>query len=51
MAGSTSACCLPLASKREVWQAKYGEVMDALDKAEALWLAAAEKLERAESAA
>ncbi|MDT0683587.1 ABC-F family ATP-binding cassette domain-containing protein [Roseicyclus sp. F158] len=40
-----------MASKREVWQTKYGEVMDALDKAESLWLAAAEKLERAERAA
>jgi len=31
------------------WQAKYAEVMDGLDRAEALWVAAAEKLERAEA--
>jgi ATP-binding cassette, subfamily F, member 3 len=29
----------------ETWNRKYAEVMDALDKAEALWLAAQEKLE------
>ncbi|MBL9051477.1 MAG: ABC-F family ATP-binding cassette domain-containing protein [Tabrizicola sp.] len=29
------------------WNAKYAEVMDALDKAEALWLTAQEKLEEA----
>ncbi len=29
------------------WNAKYAEVMDALDKAEALWLSAQEKLESA----
>lgn len=29
----------------ETWNKKYAEVMDALDKAEALWLAAQEKLE------
>ncbi len=32
-----------------VWQKKYAEVMEALDRAEALWLAAAEKLEKAGS--
>lgn len=31
----------------EVWNRKYAEVMDALDRAEALWLAAQEKLETA----
>ncbi|MCF6232182.1 MAG: ATP-binding cassette domain-containing protein [Rhodobacteraceae bacterium] len=31
-----------------VWQAKYAEVMNGLDRAEALWLAALEKLEAAE---
>ena len=30
------------------WQRKYAEVMDALDRAEALWMRALEKLERAE---
>jgi ATP-binding cassette subfamily F protein 3 len=29
----------------ETWNKKYGEVMEALDRAEALWLAASEKLE------
>ncbi|MGD9865424.1 MAG: ABC transporter ATP-binding protein, partial [Pseudodonghicola sp.] len=32
----------------EVWNRKYAEVMAAIDKAEALWLDAQEKLERAE---
>jgi ATP-binding cassette subfamily F protein 3 len=31
----------------ETWNKKYAEVMEALDKAEALWLAAQEKLEAA----
>ena len=31
----------------ETWNRKYAEVMDALDKAEALWLSAQEKLEAA----
>ena len=31
----------------ETWNKKYAEVMDALDKAEALWLSAQEKLESA----
>jgi ATP-binding cassette subfamily F protein 3 len=31
------------------WQKKYAEVMDGLDRAEALWVAAAEKLEQAEA--
>jgi ATP-binding cassette subfamily F protein 3 len=32
-----------------VWQKKYSEVMEALDRAEELWLKAAEKLELAEA--
>jgi ATP-binding cassette subfamily F protein 3 len=32
-----------------VWQKKYAEVMDALDRAEELWLKAGEKLEEAEA--
>ena len=40
-----------MAAKREAWQAKYAEVMEAMEKAEALWLKAAEKLEAAEKAA
>ncbi len=32
-----------------VWQKKYAEVMEALDKAEAMWMAAEEKLEMAEA--
>ncbi len=31
----------------ETWNKKYGEVMEALDRAEAMWLAAQEKLENA----
>ncbi|WP_299774631.1 ABC-F family ATP-binding cassette domain-containing protein [uncultured Tateyamaria sp.] len=34
----------------EVWQKKYAEVMDALDRAEALWMQDLEKLEIAEKA-
>ncbi|WP_299206908.1 ABC-F family ATP-binding cassette domain-containing protein [uncultured Tateyamaria sp.] len=34
----------------EVWQKKYAEVMDALDRAEALWMQDLEKLETAEKA-
>jgi ATP-binding cassette, subfamily F, member 3 len=33
------------AGEAEVWQRKYAEVMEALDRAEALWLSAQEKLE------
>jgi ATP-binding cassette, subfamily F, member 3 len=33
----------------ETWNKKYAEVMGALDKAEALWMTAQEKLERAEA--
>ena len=33
----------------ETWNRKYAEVMDGLGRAEALWMAAAEKLERAEN--
>ncbi|UWR24153.1 ABC-F family ATP-binding cassette domain-containing protein [Sulfitobacter sp. S190] len=32
----------------EVWNKKYAEVMEALDRAEALWMGALEKLEKAE---
>ncbi|GAA5068464.1 ABC-F family ATP-binding cassette domain-containing protein [Roseibacterium beibuensis] len=32
-----------------VWQRKYAEVMDGLDRAEALWMAAAERLEQADA--
>ncbi|WP_095589134.1 ABC-F family ATP-binding cassette domain-containing protein [Actibacterium ureilyticum] len=32
----------------QVWQKKYAEVMDGLDRAEALWMSALEKLETAE---
>jgi ATP-binding cassette subfamily F protein 3 len=32
-----------------VWQKKYAEVMEALDRAEAMWLTAAERLEAAEA--
>jgi len=35
------------AGEAEVWQKKYAEVMTALDRAEALWVAAEEKLEKA----
>ncbi len=35
----------------EVWQKKYAEVMDGLDRAEALWLSAQDKLDRAEGSA
>lgn len=31
----------------EVWNKKYAEVMDALERAEAIWMAASEKLEKA----
>ncbi|MEI4486342.1 ABC-F family ATP-binding cassette domain-containing protein [Frigidibacter sp. MR17.14] len=37
------------AGEIEVWQKKYAEVMDGLDRAEAMWLAAQEKLEAAEA--
>jgi ATP-binding cassette subfamily F protein 3 len=35
--------------EREVWQKKYAEVMEGLDRAEALWLSAQEKLEQGEA--
>ncbi|MEL7164389.1 MAG: ABC-F family ATP-binding cassette domain-containing protein [Pseudomonadota bacterium] len=35
-------------SEMEVWQRKYAEVMDALDRAETLWMQDMEKLESAE---
>jgi ATP-binding cassette, subfamily F, member 3 len=34
----------------EVWQKKYAEVMEGLDRAEALWMAAIERLDRVETA-
>ena len=34
----------------EVWNRKYAEVMEALERAEALWMSALEKLEKAEAA-
>ena len=33
----------------EVWQKKYAEVMEGLDRAETLWMAALEKLEAAQA--
>lgn len=33
----------------EVWQRKYAEVMNGLDRAEAMWMAALEKLEQAQA--
>ena len=38
-----------MGNQAETWQKKYAEVMGALDRAEALWLAALEKLELAEA--
>ncbi|MGV6812561.1 MAG: ABC-F family ATP-binding cassette domain-containing protein [Brevirhabdus sp.] len=38
------------AGELALWQKKYAEVMDGLDRAEALWMAALEKLEKAEAA-
>lgn len=37
-------------SEMEVWQRKYAEVMDALDRAEGIWMQDLEKLETAERA-
>ena len=34
--------------ERDLWQRKYGEVLDALEKAETLWMSALERLEEAE---
>ena len=34
--------------EREVWQKKYAEVMEGIDRAEAIWMAAQENLEQAE---
>ncbi|MBF9050788.1 ATP-binding cassette domain-containing protein [Roseobacter sp. HKCCD9010] len=39
------------AGELATWQAKYAEVMTALDRAEALWMAALERVEKAEGAA
>lgn len=36
------------AAKREVYQKKYSEVMEAMDRAETLWLKAQDRLEKAE---
>ena len=33
----------------ETWNRKYAEVMDGLERAETLWMAALEKLEKAEN--
>ncbi|WP_134013104.1 ABC-F family ATP-binding cassette domain-containing protein [Litoreibacter halocynthiae] len=38
-----------MADKRAVWQKKYSEVMEAMDRAEAMWVKAQSKLEKAES--
>ncbi len=38
-----------MGSQAETWQKKYAEVMDGLDRAEALWMGALEKLEGAEA--
>ncbi len=38
-----------MTAKREVWQKKYSEVMEALERAETLWLSAQDKLEKAEA--
>ena len=38
-----------MTAKRDVWQAKYAEVMDALDRAEALWMQAEEALDTAQA--
>ncbi|MEM8731902.1 MAG: ATP-binding cassette domain-containing protein [Pseudomonadota bacterium] len=46
--GDPSAYLEESAAKREAWQKKYSEVMDALERAETMWVAAAEKLELAE---
>ena len=35
------------AGELDTWNKKYAEVMDGLDRAEAMWLAAQEKLEAA----
>jgi len=38
------------AGELQLWQKKYAEVMDALDRAEAMWLSALDKLEKAKAA-
>jgi len=35
------------AGEADVWQKKYAEVMNGLDRAEAMWMVALEKLEKA----
>ncbi|TGD41681.1 ABC transporter ATP-binding protein [Pseudotabrizicola sediminis] len=37
-------------SQAQIWQSKYAEVMDGLDRAEALWVAALQALENAQAA-
>jgi ATP-binding cassette subfamily F protein 3 len=37
------------AGELETWNKKYAEVMEALDRAEAMWVAAIEKLEKAQA--
>jgi ATP-binding cassette, subfamily F, member 3 len=37
------------AGELATWQKKYAEVMEGLDRAEALWVAASEKLETAQN--
>jgi ATP-binding cassette subfamily F protein 3 len=39
------------AGELDVWQKKYAEVMEGLDRAEALWMAAEERLEAAQASA
>ncbi len=36
-------------TEADTWQKKYAEVMDGLDRAEAMWLTALEKLEEAQA--
>jgi ATP-binding cassette subfamily F protein 3 len=38
-----------MAAQAATWQKKYAEVMEGLDRAEALWMAAAQKLEAAQT--
>jgi ATP-binding cassette, subfamily F, member 3 len=38
------------AGELETWNKKYAEVMEALHRAEAMWMAALEKLEKAQAA-
>ncbi|MGO4915473.1 ABC-F family ATP-binding cassette domain-containing protein [Pseudogemmobacter sp. W21_MBD1_M6] len=38
-----------MGNQAEPWQKKYGEVMEALDRAESMWVSALEKLDKAEA--